>query len=84
MNRSQCSRESCARTLAEGLRFAAAGLLTIQVSELRANYRMRNSAVDVILYDAIAGGAGYCARLNQRISMKTLISGAVPLHHLPA
>jgi DEAD/DEAH box helicase/Helicase conserved C-terminal domain/Domain of unknown function (DUF1998) len=70
-------RESCARTLAEGLRFAAAALLTIQASELRATYRMRNSAVDVILYDAIAGGAGYCARLNERISMKTLITGAV-------
>jgi hypothetical protein len=66
-------RECCARTLAEALRFAAAHLLSIQASELRATYRMRNSAVDVILYDAVAGGAGYCARLNERIAMTALL-----------
>lgn len=68
--------ENCARTLAEALRFAAAELLSIQASELRATYRMRNSAVDVILYDAVAGGAGYCARLDERVSMTALLRRA--------
>ena len=66
-------RENCARTLAEALRFAAADQLSIQASELRATYRMRNSAVDVILYDAVAGGAGYCARLDELTSMAALL-----------
>jgi hypothetical protein len=71
----QIFRETCARTLAEALRFAAAEELSIQASELRGSYRMRNSAVDVILYDAVAGGAGYCARLNET-SMSTLLNTA--------
>lgn len=69
-------RENCARTLAEAMRFAAADLLSIQAGELRATYRMRNTSVDVILYDGVAGGAGYCARLHERVSMSALLRGA--------
>lgn len=55
--------DCCARTLAEALRYAAAEQLEIQPQELRASYRMRGGALDVILYDAASGGAGYCAEL---------------------
>ena len=58
-------QDCCARTLAEAMRFAAAEQLEIQASELRASYRMRGSTLDVILYDAAAGGAGYCAELAE-------------------
>lgn len=55
--------ECCARTLAEALRYGAADQLEIQPQELRASYRMRGAALDVILFDAASGGAGYCAEL---------------------
>jgi hypothetical protein len=72
----QAFRENCARTLTEALRFGAAGLLNVQSRELRATYRLRNAFADVILYDAIAGGAGYCARLVEKISVSALLKRA--------
>lgn len=52
-----------ARTLAEACRYAAANQLEIQAHELRATYKKRGAALDVILFDSISGGAGYCAEL---------------------
>lgn len=69
--------EGFARTLAETLRFTAAARLEIQASELRATFRLRARTVEVVLYDAVAGGAGYCVRLAEAISMKTLLADAV-------
>jgi hypothetical protein len=69
-------RENCARTLTEALRFAAADLMNVQSRDLRATYRLRNAFADVILYDAIAGGAGYCARLVEKFSVSTLLERA--------
>ena len=77
--------EAFARTLAETLRFTAAECLEIQANELRATYRIRARTIEIILYDAVAGGAGYCVRLAESISIKQLIASAVhrldcPLH----
>src|SRR5205823_3569953 len=68
-------QDCCARTLAEAMRFAAVEQLEIQASELRASYRMRGSTLDVILYDAAAGGAGYCAELAET-SVSSLLQKA--------
>lgn len=56
-----------ARTLCEGLRFAASDFLQIQASEVRATYRLNGGGtpyVEVVLYDSVPGGAGYSARLG--------------------
>jgi hypothetical protein len=51
--------DSLAVTLAEAMRFAAIDLLEIQDSELRSTVKLRGEQPDVILYDAVPGGAGY-------------------------
>lgn len=59
--------ERVARTISEACRFAAAELLDIQSSAIRATYRLFGSGVgllEVVLYDAVPGGAGYCAKLG--------------------
>lgn len=71
-----CFLENFARTLTEALRFAAAELLEIQAQELRASFRLNGRFIEVILYDAIAGGAGYCIRLRECISIHALLKQA--------
>jgi hypothetical protein len=59
--------ERLARTLAESLRLAVIHMLKLQAGEIRATYRLYGSVgntLEVILYDAVPGGAGYCARLG--------------------
>jgi len=63
MEHPETFQDDCARTLAEAFRYAAADRLEIQPQELRATYRMRGVALDVLLYDVASGGAGYCAEL---------------------
>ena len=69
--------EGFARTLAETLRFTAANRLEIQANELRATFRLRSQMIEIVLYDAVAGGAGYCVRLHEEGSMKTMLADAV-------
>lgn len=69
--------ERFARTLAETLRFTSAKVLEIQATELRATFKLRAQTIEVVLYDAVAGGAGYCVRLAELVSMKQLIADAV-------
>lgn len=76
-------REQCARTLAEALRLGAARLLKIRDSELRATYRPRGYSIDVILYDSVAGGAGYCVRLQEQ-SLHELLQCAAARLQCPA
>lgn len=66
-------RDRLARTLAEALRFAAAELLHIPATELRATFRFNANYVQTVLYDDIAGGAGYCIRLHENISVLELL-----------
>ncbi len=68
--------ENMAVTLAEALRFAAVELLRIQDSELRATVKLRGDKPDVILYDAIPGGAGYTPALMET-NMAELLAAAV-------
>lgn len=60
--------ERLARTVAEAMRMAARELLGVYPGEVRAIYRLYGTAgtkFEVILYDAVPGGAGYCARIGQ-------------------
>ncbi len=68
--------ESFARTLSEALRFAAAEVLGIHSNELRATYRRRGQMIEAILYDAVAGGAGYCVRIHEDAAIEDLLRRA--------
>lgn len=59
--------ERVARTLAEACRLSATSLLEVSSSVLRATYRLFGSSpglIEIVLYDAVPGGAGYCAKLG--------------------
>ena len=61
-------QERVARTVAEAFRLAASDMLHLHPGELRCTYRLYSTAgstLEVVLYDGIPGGAGYCARLGQ-------------------
>lgn len=70
-------QESFSKTLVEAIRFAAAKLLEIQPTEIRATYRRVGRYLETILYDAISGGAGYCNRLSHEISVRDLLETAM-------
>ena len=69
--------DSFARTLSEALRFGAADVLGVSASELRATYRRRGARLEAILYDAVAGGAGYCVKLRHDVAIGDLLGRAV-------
>jgi hypothetical protein len=70
-------QESFARTIVEAIRFAAARLLEVQPTEVRATYRKVGRYLEIILYDAIAGGAGYCVRLSREVAARNLFEEAL-------
>lgn len=60
--------ERLARTVSEAIRLAATELLHLYPGEIRAIYRLYGSSggqLEVVLYDGVPGGAGYCARLGE-------------------
>ena len=69
--------ERFTRTLAEALRRAGSDILGIEPRELAATVRTRPFGYpEVILYDTVAGGAGYCRMLIGRHSVRTLLEKA--------
>ena len=59
--------ERFARTVSEAIRLAATELLHLYPGEIRAIYRLYGSEggrLEVVLYDGVPGGAGYCSRLG--------------------
>lgn len=69
--------ERFTRTLAEAVRRGATVLLGIEPRELAATVRARLFGYpEVILYDTVAGGAGYCRMLLDRHSMRELLAAA--------
>jgi len=69
--------ERFTRTLSEALRRAGSDILGIEPRELAATVRTRPFGYpEVILYDTVAGGAGYCRMLIGRHSVRTLLEKA--------
>lgn len=69
--------ERFTRTLGEAVRRSGTDLLGIEPRELAAIVRTRLFGYpEVILYDTVAGGAGYCKMLADRHSMRDLLRGA--------
>jgi hypothetical protein len=73
-------QEQVARTVAEACRLGASDLLHLHPGELRSTYRLYSTAgsiVEVVLYDGVPGGAGYCARIGHpKFSFPELIQAA--------
>ena len=67
--------ESISRTLTEAMRYAAADVLEIGSGEIRATFKRNLNRLDVIIYDAVGGGAGYCKRLSE-LSVSRLLESA--------
>jgi superfamily II DNA or RNA helicase len=69
--------ERFTQTLAEAVRRGGTKLLGIEPRELGSTVRKRLFGYpEVILYDTVAGGAGYCRMLVDRYSMHDLIAAA--------
>ena len=65
------------QTLAEAVRRGGTALLGIESRELAATVRTRLFGYpEVILYDTVAGGAGYCRMLVDRHAMRDLLEAA--------
>ncbi|MEP6671355.1 MAG: helicase-related protein [Chthoniobacter sp.] len=77
--------ENFTRTLAEALRRAGAERLGIETRELAESVRTRLFGYpEVILYDTVAGGAGYCQMLFRQHSLRALLTGALGVLRCPA
>ena len=73
------------RTLAEAIRRGCGTMLGIEMREIAATVRTRLFGYpEVILYDTVAGGAGYCRMLVDRHSMRQLIQKAADALHCGA
>jgi hypothetical protein len=73
------------RTLAEAIKRGATNLLGIESRELAATVRMRQFGYpEVILFDTVAGGAGYCRMLVDRHSMRELLNATSTALDCPA
>lgn len=67
------------RTLAEAVRRAATKMLDIEARELSSTTRaLPFGYPEVVLYDSVAGGAGYC-QLVQRRGLRELLSATIHL-----
>jgi len=59
--------ERFARTVSEALRMAATELLALYPGEVRAIYRLYGAVgnkLEVVLFDSVPGGAGYCVKIG--------------------
>jgi len=69
--------ERFTRTLAEALRRGGAAIVGVEPRELAATLRPRVFGYpEVVLYDTVAGGAGYCRMLIDRYSVRNLLEKA--------
>ena len=59
------AREGVARSIAESIRLAACQLLDLPEMELASSYRWKANGIEIILYDSVSGGAGYCKKVHE-------------------
>lgn len=67
--------ERMRKTIREAMRLAVARLLETDARDLRATDQRMNSAPVVVIYDSVAGGAGYTTRLttDPKFTMKIIL-----------
>lgn len=72
----QKAKEGVARSIAEAIRLASCELLEIPEMELASTFRHSGSSLEIILYDSVSGGAGYCQKIHQE-SLSKLLKHAI-------
>jgi ATP-dependent helicase YprA (DUF1998 family) len=79
-------RQRFLRTLSEALRISAARGLNADTRDISSTYQLEQGRPTIILFDAVAGGAGYCRRIcsGGRHSARALLSRAASLLSCPA
>lgn len=61
----QKASEGVARSIVESIRLAACKLLDLPEMELASSYRWQATGLEIILYDGVSGGAGYCKKVHE-------------------
>jgi superfamily II DNA/RNA helicase len=64
--------QNIARTLTEAFRFAVIKMLKLTNYDIRATFKIDSNSLEIILYDSIAGGAGYAVRLYEKPILEIL------------
>ncbi|HYA40278.1 MAG TPA: DUF1998 domain-containing protein [Syntrophobacteraceae bacterium] len=59
------------------MRFAASDVLDVQPREIRCTFKINAQFIDVIMYDAVSGGAGYAVRISKEIPVAKLLRSAI-------
>jgi hypothetical protein len=67
------AKEGVARSIAESIRLAACKLLDLPETELASSYRWKANGIEIILYDGVSGGAGYCKKVHELRLSKLLM-----------
>lgn len=65
---SKVFHERIARTVSEAFRLGVTEMMNLYPGEIRSIYRLHGKSgalLEVVLYDAVPGGAGYCARIGE-------------------
>lgn len=68
----ELARAGVARSIAEGIRLAACELLELPEMEIASSFRWKAAGLEIILYDAVSGGAGYCQKIRSWTSEASL------------
>tara|TARA_R110002096_G_scaffold233047_2_gene423011 strand:+ start:13139 stop:19186 length:6048 start_codon:yes stop_codon:yes gene_type:complete len=58
------AREGIARSIAESMRLAACEMLELPEMEITSTFRWKDSGIEIILFDSVSGGAGYCKKIR--------------------
>jgi hypothetical protein len=77
------AREGVARSIAESVRLATSQRLDIPETEISATYRWKPPGLEIILYDSVSGGAGYCKKVHE-IPLSEIVSAAAAFLDCPA
>jgi ATP-dependent helicase YprA (DUF1998 family) len=77
--------DAFSRTLSEAIRISAARLLGIDQREISASVRQRPLGhPEIVLYDGVPGGAGYCLMLVNRHTMRELLEATSKILDCPS
>lgn len=77
-------RLSLLRTLSEALRLGAARVLKSDARDIRSTFAFRGDRPEVILYDAVSGGAGFVRKLGEDYPGSRLLQEATSILDCPA
>jgi ATP-dependent helicase YprA (DUF1998 family) len=77
-------RMSLLRTLSEALRLGAARVLKADARDIRSTFAFRGDRPEVILYDAVSGGAGFVRKVGEDYPAARLLEQATSILDCPA